>query len=569
MKSFSAFSWRDRSMSLTGVVLLCALVLAASLEPFPSAFAQNPQSEQQNVMTVKIPALPMSPIEEAEKNGTALRISLKELTRLALQNNLDIAISDTNEALYQQKVIQSQGYYDPTITLSLSAGRSKSANTNITNQSTTTFNQRDSAIWNFGISQYIPTGGGITALFNSSRTDTNQTASLFTPQFQANTQLQFTQPLWRNRRTDQTRGNIKIVNLDLKTNDSKFKQGVTSTIASIQSLYWDLVGAIRDYEIKRQSVELARITVEQNKIKLGIGTAAPINVTEAQATQASREIDLIRAKEAIQSTENSLRNMISSDRNAEIWRQTIVPTESPDFKEYQGDLEKSIQAALQDRPELEQYDIQLQQNDITYQMQNNLKKWQFDVVGSLGANGTAGPQSFSANGTPKIPAQFVGGIFNAYKTVFSEGLITYSVGFSIQIPLRSRTVDSQLAQTQIARRQLMMNRTKTEQNIIVQVRNAVEALDTSRQRVETAKVSRQLAEEQLDGENKRYQAGMSQNFYILQRQADLAVSRGAELQALIAYKKAVINLQQAMYDLLEANDFEVAKSIGKGVPAFK
>jgi len=315
-------------------------------------------------------------------------------------------------------------------------------------------------------------------------------------------------------------------------------------------------------------VELAMITVEQNKIKLGIGTAAPINVTEAQATLASREIDLIRAKETIQSNENALRNMISSDRNAEIWRQTIVPTDSPDFQEYQIELNQAIDEALRRRPELEQYDLQLQQNDVTYQLQSNTKKWQFDLVGTFGANGTAGPQSYDASGKAKIPTQFVGGLLHAYKTIFSEGLLIWSAGFSIQIPLKNRTVDAQLAQTQISKRQLIMNRTKTEQNIIVQVRNSVEALETNRQRVDTARISRQLAEEQLDGETKRFQAGMSQNFYILLRQADLATALGAELQALIAYKKSVITLQQNMNNLLEANDFEVAKAVGRSAPSF-
>jgi outer membrane protein TolC len=567
MKIFSAAPLWSKGLKSFGVLasLFCLTIVSRNIPP--AAYAQAPQPVvQQDVPPLTIPPLPVSPIEQAEKDGTALRISLRELTKLALQNNLDIAISDTNEALYQEKVNQTYGYYDPTINVVASAGRTKSANTNITNQSTTTFNQRDSASWNLSMVKNISTGGGIAVSFNSARTDTTQTASIFTPQYQSSATVQFTQPLWRNRRVDQTRGNIKLVNLDLKTNDSKFRQSVTNTIASIQGLYWDLVGAIRDYEIKRKSVELAMITVEQNKIKLGIGTAAPINVTEAQATLASREIDLIRAKEAIQSNENALRNMISSDRNADIWRQTIVPTDSPDFQEYQIELNKAIEEALQKRPELEQFDLQMQQNDITYQMQRNTKKWQFDVVGTFGANGTAGPQNPA--GKTQVPTQFIGGLLNAYKTIFSEGLLIWSAGFTVQIPVKNRTIDAQLAQTQISKRQLIMNRTKTEQNIIVQIRNAVEFLQTNRQRVDTAKVSRQLAEEQLDGETKRFQAGMSQNFYVLLRQADLASALGAELQALIAYKKAVIALQQNMYNLLEANDYEVAKAVGKSAHSF-
>jgi outer membrane protein len=549
-----------------GTLALCVLATIQVWDPLPWTFAQQkPQEPSTTSTSLSL----VSPIERAEKEGTALKISLKELTKLALQNNLDIAISETNEALYQQRVTQTYGFYDPLVNVAAATGRSKSANTNITNRSATGFNQRDTANWNFSITQNVPTGGAITANFNSSRSDTNQLATLFTPQFQANTQIQVTQPLWRNFRIDLTRSNIKLYNLDLKSNDSKFRQGVTATIASIQALYWDLVGAIRDYDIKKQSVELARLQVDQNRAKVEIGTLASITVTEALATQATREIDLIRARETILSTENALRNMISSDRNSDIWHQTIVPSDSPDFRDYQVKLEEATNTALRNRPELEQYDLQLQQNDITLRMQKNTKKWQFDVIGTFGANGTAGPQSFSTTGVPSIPVQFVGGVPTAYKTIFTEKLFNWNVAFNVQIPIKSRTVDSQLAQTQIAKQQLIMNRTKAEQNVIVQIRNAVEAMETSRQRVETSKVSLRFAQEQLDGETQRFEAGMSQNFQVLQRQADLSTAQGTALQALIAYKKAVINLQQNMYNLLEANDFEIAKSPGKNAATFK
>jgi outer membrane protein TolC len=552
MKTFHASRCWGRTVRL-GFLAACVLAVTLTWNPLPGTFAQEkPQSAPTTTAALSL----TSPIERAEKDGTALRISLKDLTKLALQNNLDIAISETNEALYQQRVTQLYGFYDPMITVNAATGRSKSAN------------QRDTANWNFSITQNVPTGAAITANFNSSRNDTNQLATLFTPQFQAVTQIQVTQPLWRNFRIDLTRSNIKLYNLDLKSNDSKFNQGVTATIASNQSLYWDLVGAIRDYDIKKQSVELAQLQVEQNRAKVEIGTLASITVTEALATQATREIDLIRARETILSTENALRNMISSDRNSDIWHQTIVPTDAPDFKEYQVTLEAAANTALKNRPELEQYDLQLQQNDITYMFQKNTRKWQFDVVGTFGANGTSGPQSFNA-GVPSIPQQFVGGVPTAYKTIFSEGLLNWTVGFNVQIPIKSRTVDSQLAQTRIAKQQLMMNRTRAEQNVIVQVRNAVEALETSRQRVETSKVSLRFAQEQLDGETQRFEAGMSQNFQVLQRQADLSAAQGTALQALIAYKKAVINLQQNMYNLLEANDFEIAKSPGKNASTFR
>ena len=119
--------------------------------------------------------------------------------------------------------------------------------------------------------------------------------------------------------------------------------------------------------------------------------------------------------------------MISTDRNADIWNQIIVPVDSPDFKEYSVRLESALQTALENRPELEQFDLQLQQNEITFDLQRNQKKWVFDFTSSLGAQGTAGPQSFDkTTGEPKIQPQFVGGLPTSYKTIFTEGLTNWT-----------------------------------------------------------------------------------------------------------------------------------------------
>jgi HAE1 family hydrophobic/amphiphilic exporter-1 len=552
MKNSYRFSKRKQVTSLLAT-LLCWGLFLPDQAPWV-ARAQEKASTGQN--------LPPNPVEQAERDGTALRLSLRDLTKLALQNNLDIAISDTNEELYQQRLIQTYGPYDPALVIGLGVQSAKSPNTNLTNQSTQgNFNKTDYANWNFQFSQNIPTGGGIVAKYNSYRFDTNQQFALFTPQYSSSLSIQFTQPLRRNLRIDQNRGAIKLANLDKKLNDSQFRQTVTTTIASIQGLYWDLVASIRDYDIKKEAVDLARISLDNNTREVDIGVLAPISITEAQAEMANREVDLITSRESIIVAENNLRAAVAPDRNAEIWHKFIVPTDVPDFQEYKPNLDKAIETAIQNRPELQQYGLQLEQNDINYRVDRDLKKWQVDLVGIFGTTGVGGPQAINPlTGEPLIDPTLIGGIGTANKLIFSGGFTNWSAGFNVQIPLRNRTVDSQLGQLKVQRQQLLMNRRSMEQKISVQVRNAIEDLTANKQRVETAKVALRLANEQLVGETKRFQAGMSQNFLVLQRQQQLSAAKGTELQALIAHKKSIIALQQTMYTLLESNDFEVAKT---------
>jgi outer membrane protein len=590
MKNLSAFPGRGISHKWLIVLTLFTLSLALTGASPGPAFAQAQQqtaaqqpaaaAQQAQPEIAMIPVDLVSPIERAEKDGTALRMSLKDITKLALQANLDIAIADTNEEVNRQKVIAAHAAWDPSLTLRGTTSSSNSANTQVTNASSAGYiNTTNAANWSVGMSQPLPFyGGSLSLSWGSNRRDTNQVNDLFSPSFGTTGSLTFTQPLWRNFKIDSQRQQLKVVNLDVQLNDSSFKSTLTSTIARIQQAYWNLVSVIESYDIARRSVELARITVANNKKKVEIGTSAPIDVTSSLATQASREVDLISSEERILTAQNTLKQLISSDRNADIWSKMIVPSDRPEFVDYKVDLNEAISTSLKNRPELEQSDINLTKNDLTYQLNQNAKKWDIQFNFTIGSQGNAGPQSFWPDpypnnpplaGQPKIAPQFVGGLFTSYKTVFTEGTYNWNVGFTVNIPLRNRNADTTLAQTRIAKQVLLMQRSKTEQSIIVEIRNAVQALNTAKNRLKTAEVSRQLSEAQLDAENKRFNAGLSQNYLVLQRQNELASAQLSELQALITYRTAIITLQQSMFTLLDSSDIEVAKGSSTKIQGFK
>ena len=555
---------------LSNLCLFCVLLIICS----NFGLGQEPELASQSSLP-PLPPMPLSPIEKAEKDGTAVRLSLRDLTKMALQNNLDIAIQDTNEGLYRQAIIQAYGPYDPAITLGLGVQSQKTPNTNLATKSTLgNFSKMDYANWNFSIQQNVKTGGSLSASYNSNRTDSNVGFLLFSPQYNANTSITFTQPLRRNFRIDQNRGQIKLANLDLKISDSQFKAKVVDIIATVQGQYWDLVGAIRDYEIKRESMRLAQTTLRDNIRKVEVGTLAAITVTEARATLAQREGDMILAEEKIYDAENTLLTMISNDRKAEIWSRMIIPTETPDFQEQRIDLASAIETALKNRPELEQSDIQLQKDIINERVAEESRKWQFDLKSSFGTTGVAGPQSYitdpiSGQRVILIDPAMVGGIGNAYRLLFSGGFINWGVSFNVQIPLRNRTAESQIAQIQIQKRQENMKRKNIEQQIQSEIRSAYQRIEASRKLVESARMSRIYAEEQLKGEQKRFENGVSENFRVLDRQANYSAAQGTELQALISYKKSIIAFQKSEYTLLESNDFVTAAKSSNSVPNLK
>ena len=305
-----------------------------------------------------------------------------------------------------------------------------------------------------------------------------------------------------------------------------------------------------------------------NQKKVDVGTMAIIDVITSQSSQAQREVTVIRQEDSLMQAENRLKNLISKDRTADIWGQTIVPTEKTDFVEYKIDLNTAITTALKNSPKLEQDDLNLQNTDFNYKLQQNSKKWQVDLTAGIGSNGSAGPQAYDSFGNSRVDPANVGGLFTSYKTLFNQDTYNWNVGFSISIPLRNRSIDSTLATTRITRQQQVMTRVQDEQSVIVNIRNYVQALETAKKQIDTAHVGTQAAQAQLDAEQKRLEAGLSQNFQVMQDQDALTSAQNAELNAMISYKTAVINLQQAMYTLLDENNINT-KSVGKPPTTFK
>jgi outer membrane protein TolC len=581
MRYIDASPSRGNGYKWFSILTIFVITLLATSAANLGAFGQEPQQaktqqtaaqveNQAQAQITQIELIPVSlvgPMERAEKDGTALKLSLKDVTKLALQNNLNIAIADTQEDIRQLALVQARASYDPTLTISGSTGRQNSAPTQQTQQAVSGFiTTTDSASWNASIRQNIPTGGNLSLNWNTSRSDSNRADDVTNPSYSARSTLSFTQPLWKGLKVDSTRNSIKVANLDLKSNDVTFRQQVTSTLVQVQRAYWSLVSAMYSYQNAVGSVVLARTSADNAKKKVDIGTAAPIEYTQSLASQASREVNVIRAEETILQAQNTLKNLISKDRNADIWGKTIIPTDTPEVTEYKVELNQAISTALKNSPTLEQDDISLQKTDLQYTLTHENKKWQVDFTASIGSSGIGGVQGYR-NGNPVLAPDFVGGVFTSYKTIFTGGTYNWSLGFNVSIPLRSRSIDSQLASARISRQNSLMTRTQHEQQVIVDIRNYVQALTTAKRQLDTAAISRQLSEAQLDAENKRLAAGLSQQYLVLQAQDALSQAQSSELNAKISYKTAIINLQQAMNTLLSESNINLSTDLNKSKPA--
>src|SRR5262249_46862400 len=215
----------------------------------------------------------------------------------------------------------------------------------------------------------------------NNRVVTNSTASTLPTQYNSAINMTFSQPLMRNFSIDQNRRLIRIAKKTLDLSDSQFRQKVIETINSVQRAYWDLVFAIKNEQIARESVELALTQLENNRKMVEAGTLAPIELRSNEAQLEQNKGNVNFALQGITTAENVVKGLLMKDPSDKLWNSAIKPTDEPQNSVSQIDLDESIRVALKNRPELDQLRLQIEQKQIDLSFYKNQLKPQLDFVG--------------------------------------------------------------------------------------------------------------------------------------------------------------------------------------------
>ncbi len=497
-------------------------------------------------------------------------LTLNEAITLALENNKDIEVTRKNVKIAEYDLLAASGVYQPRFTGQTYYDRSTAPNVSIftSNQSTT----NASIVGNAGVTAYVPSFGTVLrGDFNNNRLTTNNPISVLSPQNNANLTFSLTQPLFRGRSFDQNRRIIEIAKRNLSLTDVQFRQRSIEIIASVQRAYWDLAYALRNLQVQRDGVKDAKDQLAHNRRLVEEGQLAPIDIVAAETQVANFEQAVYDALNVVTVNENNLKNLIAPTRTNILWSESITPVDSVDIDPPLTTLTEALTAALQNRPELEINEAQKDINKIDQRLYRELKKPQIDLVASYSSSGIGGTQnpgfdpSFPTPCTtnPNSPdcqqqlanlALLTG---NPYSGIFSNKYPTYRVGIQFNLPLfGDKTAKAQLGRALVEGERLETQREQLEQNIQVDVRNALQTLRTAEARLRAAAISRENSVKQYESEQRKLDNGQSDIYRVLERQTALTSARSAELRAQTELNKAISDLQRATGNSLKANNVE-------------
>ncbi|MDT7603389.1 MAG: outer membrane protein [Acidobacteriota bacterium] len=524
-------------------------------------------------------------------------LALREAIELALKNGKDIEVARENVRVAEFDLVGARGVYDPRLTSSSYYERTDTPSSSFLSGGANGAVTQTNLVGALSLQGLTPKGGGGYRFdFSSIRLTTNNQFAALNPQYPTAFTFSYTQPILRGLRFDQNRRAIEIAKKNLSLTDAQFRQRAIETITQVQRAYWDLVFALRNLQIQRDAVTDARTQYEHNKRLVAEGQLAPIDVVAAEAQVSGFEQSVYSALDEVNRAENNLKNLIAEDRTSAVWNVAIVPTDTVDLQRPPvATLEEAMNAALKSRPELQQSDVLVAINELDQRLAREQTKPQLDLVGSYGAVGLAGTldpsravNPFGAasevqrqtinqlittvNGltgtndiqlipptpTQSFPGFLVGGYSQSLTNLVENRFNNFRVGVQLNLPLRNRTAEAQLGRTLVEGERIRTQREQLEELIQVDVRNALQQTRTAGSRLRAASIARSASEQQYASELRKFDAGQSTFFLVLERQTALATARGNELRAQTELNKSIAELQRATGNSLEANQVHVS-----------
>ena len=573
--------------------------------------------------TVAQPNLANSPrIDSLVKDGV-LELSLKDAVALALENNLDLAIARYNIPIAQADVLRTEagasfrgvntgvvqntpgggigGFgsgssgagaggtsggaggagtgasglvqstlgtgtavssFDPTITGNTSLQHLTQPLANISIYGTPVLHT-NTIIGNVGFTQAFPTGTTFSFGLNNDRITTNSPFTFLNPELDTFYQVVLQQQLLAGFGFEPNLRFLRIARNNQKISDQAFALQVATTVTQIANMYWDLVSAYEDEQVKSRSLDFANQTLATGKKQLELQAIPALDVMKDEGEVASREEDLTIAKSQLQFQELLIKNALTKNLDDPILEK--MPVRPTDLSAVAVDstmttaapTEDIIAQALQQRIELSESEIDLQNRNISRRAAANALLPQLGVTAyyaGTGLGGLGNPAATSNGATASTaPMSFGGALGNA----FNNSAPDYYVGLNLNIPLRNRVAKSDQYRSELESRQAELREQQLKKQIRIEVRNAQYALEQSQARVVAAQKARDLASKTFDITAKEQELGAGSAFQTLGARHDLATAESALVAARTAFQKAKIELDRAVGSTLEANAISI------------
>jgi outer membrane protein TolC len=536
---------------LFGGVVCAGAVLAQSAFPSPSYFRET-FSKPDTRVTLRPPVR----LEDFVVNSH-IELSLRSYLELVMANNTEIAIQRLTVETPKNAIQRAMGTWDPVATASFTNRRSTTPSNDVLAGAATVSQLNQPA--NFGYQQTLQSGTQYNVGFTASKQASNSAFTNFNPAINSGLSFGFTQPLLRDRGTYVNRLPLMVARSRLRTAEYNLRDQVTRLLADAETAYWNLLQARETLRVREAALGLAKAALERTQRELELGAVSPLDIYQPQQAYATAEIEVSQARFNIQQQEDALRRQIGADLDPDIRRLGIVLTETPlpPTDSTVIDAEEKVETALRTRPDIRAALQNLDVDELNIKVAKNSLKPEFSLIGAYTSQGRGGnfyerENVFTDIGSrSSIVRVTPGGFGDAIDQMFGFNFPVYSFGLQLRLPIRNRRAAADYADALVQKRRDTLQLRNVEQQTRLEVLQAVSQVEASKASVKLAGIAEDFAQKRLDAEQKKYELGTSQIFFVLQAQQDLVNAQSTLVRESVNYRRNLLNLLRRTGELLE------------------
>jgi outer membrane protein TolC len=462
----------------------------------------------------------------------AAPLTLDDAIRLALQNNQRLKVSAFSPQIARANVLTAYGSFDPALTFRRTQGKDESiALTPLAPRSHATTDD-----YSLSLDGLMP--WGLTYSLGGSAQNQRGTFNNFADNYATFGGLSVTQPLLRGFGFGANLASLRIARANRGISEWQHRQTVIDTITDVIFAFNNLQQARDTLHIARVFRDLTAQLVRDNETKNRIGALSDADVTQARARLATREEAILFAERSVRDVENQLR-LLTGDPAFKTTGPDLVIADLAPAPEVTVDAASDVKKAYNLRPDYQAARLGLTIDRASYAAARNQLLPRLDFVGSYGYSGQ----------DPKFSV--------ARAEVRDRDARSYTAGFVVRVPLTFADGRGRARAAQLALRRSEADLVRFEQDIALSVTSAAGQIETTKQRVAATRTAFELAGQALEAEQKRFQAGTSTTFFVLQQQELLSGVQNSYARALADQRRARANYERELGATLTAHHIQL------------
>jgi outer membrane protein TolC len=478
------------------------------------------------------------------------RLTLAESVQAALQHNPGVAAQRLTPIRAEQDVRVAESAFDPD--LLADANKSYSIAPNSSALSGVLHNINQNYNWDVTLKKLLRTGANFEVDWTNNRLVSNAHFQGLVPQYQPELLFSLNQPLLRNFGSNFAYLLVDITNITSQEAQYNYRAQLADFVKTVVVAYWNVVNARETLAVRQKSLALAQQTLKENNERVRVGLLAPVAVTEARSQEAAREADVIVAENAVEVAEQTLRQTVYLHRDVnELVPRRIDPVESLRTDPVEINADQALAVALERRPEVVAQNLDVHARNLTARVRENAVLPRLDAVASVGLNGLSGDAvTVTVNGQP-VQTPFTGDYGKSLDRLTSGDFYSYSAGVVFEMPLGNENAKALYAQAKIDAASSELNRRQLLSNVTLEVQRAVSDVVTNMKRLRATHLATELAQQNLNDQQRRLEVGMATTKDILDFQDQLTTARGNEVQAQTDYNVSLAELARSQGTLLD------------------